>query len=685
MTGRLLRIVVAVYLIASLSVGGPAFAQDPTPQQNAPLAQAPATQNAAIPYTSTVFSRDYSKGKRSFPNIFAPYTSMFVPAPNLTNSPSIYSLIHDGKLELSLQDAIALALQNDLNIAVEEYVPWVDETNLLNAEGGGTSAASGTVAQIGQVGGGTFDPQIAYSTSISDSSQTVLNPLSSGVSTSAQAVTQATHSSQFDLSYTQELHSGTTFNVVLDNTRSSSSPSEDVFNPSISSTLAVQIEQPLLNGFGFLPHTQFIVEARNTDKIGVLQFEQTVISEITNLATQYWTLVADRQAVDVAKQSLASYQTVYDADEKLLKIGSMSPADVAYAQSFVAETNEALAGAEAAELVQAATLVQIITKDPSDPRLKGLDIVPMTAPEDQPQAPAISLDDAAKEAWANRPELQVDDLTLRNNNIAVRTTRNALLPTLDLTGTYESTGLSGNASGAFTPNGTFSPDTAEPIVESNGAQVIGANGQPLFIGVANGAVGPVIPSGLSSAYSQIFHNISPTYAGTLSLNFPLRNRSAQAAVGQAKLNERQEITVRQRDKSSIYSAVNEALASLQLDAAEVKAAEEATHLYQESYDYAVKSFNLGMFGTNGTFFVVQYESNLNSAKLNEVEAKASYEIAMANFNMALGRTLTANNITIASNGTRNPSVGFVASDPLIPGTIDGHLTTQGAFGLSPEK
>jgi outer membrane protein TolC len=684
MTGRLLRIVVAVYLIASLSVGVPAFAQDPTPQQNASQAQPAATQNAAIPYTSTVFSRDYSKGKRSFPNIFAPYTSMFVPAPNLTNSPNIYSLIHDGKLEISLQDAIGLALQNDLNIAVEEYVPWVDETNLLNAEGGGTPA-SGSVAQIGQVGGGTFDPVIDYSTSISDSSQTVLNPLSSGVSTSAQAVTQATHSSQFNLSYTQELHSGTTLNVVLDNTRTSSSPSEDVFNPSIASTLAVQIEQPLLNGFGFLPHIQFIVEARNTDKIGVLQFEETVISEITNLATQYWNLVADRQAVDVAKQSLASYQTVYDADQKLLKIGSMSPADVAYAQSFVAETNQTLAGAEAAEAVQAATVLQIVTKDPSDPRLKGLDIVTTTAPEEQPQAPTISLDDAAREAWANRPELQVDDFTLRNDNIAVRTTRNALLPSLDLTGTYESTGLSGNATGAFTPNGTFSPDTAEPIVESNGTQVIGANGQPLFIGVANGAVGPVIPSGLSSAYSQIFHNISPTYAGTLSLNLPLRNRSAQAAVGQAKLNERQEITIRQRDKSSIYSGVNEALASLQFDAAEVKAAVEATHLYQESYDYAVKSFNLGMFGTNGTFFVVQYASQLNSAKLNEVEAKASYEIALANFNMALGRTLTANNITIASNGTRNPSVDFVASDPLIPGTVDGHLTTQGAFGLSPEK
>jgi outer membrane protein len=678
MTGRLLRIVVAVYLISSLAIGVPAFAQAPAPQQNSSQPQTAATQSAFIPYTSFLYSHDYSKGKRAFPNIFAPYTSMFVPAPNLINSSDIYGLIHDGKLELSLQDAIALALKNDLNIAVEEYVPWVDETNLLNAEGGGTPA-SGSVAQIGQVGGGTFDPVIDYSTSISDVSQTINNALTSGVGTSAQSITQATHTSQFNLSYTQELHSGTTLNVVLDNTRSSSSPSEDIFNPSVTSTLAVQVEQPLLNGFGFLPHTQFIIQAKNNDKIGVLYFEETIISEITNLETQYWNLVADRQAVDVAKQSLAEYQKLYDDDQKQLKIGSMSPMDVAYAQSFIAETNQSLAGAQAAELVQAAALLQIIAKDPSDPALKGLDIVPTTAPEQQPQVPNISLEDGAKEAWANRPELQVDDLTLRNDDITVRTTKNALLPTLDLTGTYESTGLSGNAAGAFTPNGTFSPEISEPIVESNGTQAT-VNGLPIYIGVPNGATGPIIPGGLSNAYSQIFHNDSPTYAGTLSLNLPLRNRSAQAAVAQAKLNDRQEVTIRQRDKSSIYTAVNEALESVQLDAAAVNAAVEATNLYQKSYDYAVRSFNLGMFGPNGTFYVVQYASNLNGAKLNEVQAKAAYEIALANLNQALGRTLTANNITIAAN--QNRSIDLTASDPLIPGTIAGHLAGEDVFGLS---
>jgi outer membrane protein len=678
MTGRLIRIVIALYLVASLAVGVPAFAQDPaSPQQQQTASQPPApsaaTQTPETPYTSTLFSSDYSKGKRSFPNIFAPYTSKFVPQPDLVNSPSIYSLIHDGKLELSLQDAIGLALKNDLNIAVEEYVPWVDETNLLNAKGGG-SPASGQVSQIGQVGGGTFDPLLSETTSITDQTQTVVNPLSGGVGTSAQAITQATHTTQVDLSYSQELHSGTSLGVQLANTRNSSSPSENTFNPYVESTLAATIEQPLLNGCCFLPHTQFILEAENQDKIGVLQFEETVISEVTNVETNYWYLVEDRQAVDAEKQSLAAYQKLYDDDQRMLKIGTGTPSDVVYAQTFIAETNQTLLAYEAQEQVQAAVLLQELTKDPSDPRLKGLAIVPTTAPEDNPQASGLSLDDAVKEAWANRPELKVDDLTLKNDEIAVRTTRNALLPSLNLTGLYESTGLSGNATGAFIPNGTLSP-TGTEIVDQSGNPVL-INGSPIFAGVQNGAAGPTIPGGIGSAYSQIFHNTSPLYEGSLTFGITLRNRSAQAAVAQAKLNDRQEIVTRVQEKSTIYSSVNEDLAQVNIFAQEVAAAVQGTQLAQKAYDYIVEKFNLAQ---TGTFEVVLYGSEVISAKLNEVSAKANYEIALANLDMALGRTLNVNNITVASKG--DPTMDLGGNAPLIPGTIGKRLAGDDVFDL----
>lgn len=678
MTGKLVRIALVACLIASLAIGMPTMAQAPTPQQNSTQKPA-ATANGAVPYTSILFSHDYSKGKRSLPNIFAPYMSDFVPQPTLTNGPTIYGLVHDGKIQLSLQDAIALALENNLNIGVAEYIPWLDEANLLNAKGGGTPSSTGAL-QVG-AGGGTFDPVIAFNGSVNDQSTAVNNPLTSGVGTSG-ILTQASHTTQFNLSYAQELHSGTNLQVVLDNARTSSSPSENFFNPAIQSSLGVGIEQPLLNGWGFLPHTRFILEAKNTDKIGQLQFQEQVITSVTQVATQYWILVEDQQAVEVAKESLAAYQTLYDEDQKLLHIGEISPSDEIYAESFIAEGNQAVLGAQAAERQQEATVLSLITKDPADPRIKGRDLVATTLPEDAPQVPNISSDDAVKEAMATRPEVKVWQLTLKNDNYDVRATKNALLPTLNLTGQYITFGLSGNIPGAFIPNGKFSPDLTEPIIDQNGNAVT-SGGIPVFLGVPNGTIGPAVTGGVGGAYSQIFHNDSPEYFGQLSLSLPLRNRSAQAINAETKLKERQDQVNNQLTNSTIITAVNQALSAVNLYAAEVQAAVKATALYQKAYDYQVTSFNLGNLGTQGTFLVAQYASELNSAKQNELFAKASYEIALANLNMALGRTLTANSITIAGN--RKPSFDFDGEAPLIPGTLDGHLAGDGVFSAGQHR
>lgn len=637
MTGRLIRVVVALYLVASLAVGAPAFAQ--APQQSSPQTQTSATTNGATPYTSILFSRNYGKGRRAFPNIFAPYTTDFVPQPTLTNGPTIYGLIHDGKLEISLQDAIALALENNLNIGVAEYTPWLDEANLLNAKGGGTPLSTGAV-QVGS-GGGAFDPVIGFNSSINDQSQTINNPLTSGVGTSG-VLTQASHNTQFNLSYSQEFHSGTNFQVALDNSRSSSTPSENFFNPAISSNLAVAIEQPLLNGFGFLPHTRFILEAKNTDKIGVLQFQEQVITSVTQVVTQYWLLVGDRQSVDIAKQTLAAYQSFYDQLDKLLKIGSETPSNVVYAQSFVEGTNQTLLGAQATERQQEAIVLGLITKDPSDPRLKGLEVVPTTAAEDSPQAQGISLDDAVKESLANRPELKVWQLTLQNDRYDERATKNALLPTLNVTGEYVSFGLSGN---------TFVPATSSTIA-----------------------------AGIGSAYSQIFNNTSPEYFGSLSLSLPLRNRSAQAINAETKLRQRQDQVNTQLTKSTVITAVNEALSSLNLYAAQIQAAVKATQLAEQSYEYEQEKFALAQ---STPFQVIIYEQGVNSAKLGELQAKINYEIGLANFNQALGRTLTANSITIASTG--KPAFDFDGNVPFIPGTLDGRLASQDASPANQNK
>ncbi|MGC1104926.1 MAG: TolC family protein [Candidatus Acidiferrales bacterium] len=680
MTARFFRVVVALYLGASLAVGMPAFAQAPAQQgTKAPTQPSGSSQQpSTIPYRNLLQGQDYTKGKRAFPNIFAPYTSRFVPPPNLVNSPTIYSLIQNSKLQLSLQDAIALDLQNDLNIAVSEYIPWIDQTQLLNAQGGGTPLGQFV---IGGGGGGTFDPVVFASTGITDQLIAVNNPLESGISTSTVSFfTLENHASTFNIGYSQELHTGTTFSVSLDNTRSSSTSPENFFNPAIQSSLSVSVQQPLLKGFGLLPNVRFILEARNTDEIGKLQFAEQVIAEITQIATQYWTLVADRQAVDVAKQTLSVSQKLYNDDQRQLEIGTLAHLDVVTAESEIASDNQALIAAQTNQLQQETVVLNLITKDPMDPRLQGLEIVPTTTLDETQQVPSVTIPDAVNEAWANRPELKVDQFTLGNDRIEVKATRNSLLPQLTLSGTYSSTGLGGVSTGAFLPNGTLSPFTSEPIVDANGNPVLTTAGLPTFLGSPNGAFAANIPGGIGTTYSDIFHNKFPSYSATLNLNLPLRNRSAQAAAADAQLTDREQQTIYQRDKNTIVVGVRQALTALQQDAALVTADVKATQLAQETYDDEVKKFDLG---ASTTYNVVLQSRDLNAAKLNELTAKTSLAIALVNFNQALGRTLTSNNITIASN--RQPIDNFTASAPLIPGTIGNRLAGRDVFGLDGNK
>ena len=644
MTARFFRVVVALYLGASLAVGMPAFAQAPAQQGvQAPTQPAAISQPSSIPYTSLLDAVDYSHNKRTFPNFLSAYTSRYVPQPNLINAPGIFDLIHQGKLELSLQDAITLALQNDLDIAVSEYTPWVDETQLLNAEGGGTPLGQFVV---GGGGGGAFDPVLFATAGVSDTVNLSNTPFTIG-----QFIPNfETHATTSSFGFSQKLHEGTSFSISFNNDRSSVNIPDYIYNPAVQSSFSIAITQPLLSGFGFVANMRFILEARNTDQVGKLQFEEQVINSITQVETQYWTLVADRQAVDVAKQTLAVSQKLYEDDQRQLQIGTLAHLDVVTAESEIASDNQALIAAQTNQLQQETVVLNLVTKDPMDPRLQGLEVVPTTTLDQTPQVPTVALPDAVNEAWANRPELQVDQFLLKNDRVEIQATRNSLLPQLNVSGNYTTGGLSG----AVTSTSVLQQFGLTPPFPTTG--------------------------GIGTVYSQLFNNSYPTYSGSLTFSMPLRNRSAQAAAAQAQLNDRQEQTAFQRDKNTIVVGVRQALTALQQDAALVVADVKATQLAQETYDDEVKKFDLG---ASTTYNVVLQSRDLNAAKLNELTAKTSLAIALVNFNQALGRTLTSNNIAIAAN--RQPIDRFTTAAPHIPGTIGERLVGQDVFSLASNK
>lgn len=675
MNGRLIRTAVALYLAASLVSGMPALAQQQSQQQSQSQAQQqsqaqpqqnqPAAPQTAPPpsFTNLFKGPNYSHGKRMFPNFFSVYGPMHIPPPDLTNAPSLPSMIHEGKLQLSLQDAIGLALADNLDIQIQRFQPWFGQTDLLRTQGGGTPQGQFT---FGSGGGGTFDPVLFSTVSITDATSPVNNPFTTGVGASSVAAFQS-HTSQFNSGYAQAFHTGTSMTLQWNNTRNSSSATANLFNPSVNSSLSVSLSQPLLRGFGLLPNTRFIIEAKNEVKQDGYLFEEQVITSVTAVENQYWQLVGARENVAVQQAALATAQKLYEDNKRQLEIGTMAPLDVLTAQSEVAADNQALIVAQTNQLQQQTVLLNLLTKNPMDPILENVEIVPTTTTDQIPTAPQITLPDAVKEAWSNRPELKFDALALNTAGIEIRASRNELLPSLSLSGTYSSTGLGGNSISKTSLPIAFGANTNDPICGAGStATTCLATGEFGSVATAFNTTTTVTPGGLSNSLDQAFHGRFPTYAASLSLNLPIRNRSAQADSARAQLNERQAQVKFQQDHNTVSVAVRNALIAIQQGEGQVAAATTATQLAQTTLDDEQKRYQLG---ASTSYLVVQRSRDLTSAKFNELQARINLEIALVNFNQAMGRTLTSNSITLAAENQRPR----IATDPQIPGTIDGQL------------
>src|SRR5437879_8259486 len=298
------RPLLAAILPATL-VGGPispAFAQD-APHNPQAAHGKPATPIEPVSLGSAKY---YSpRAPKPFPNLFAPYSPIKIAAPVLTNSPRIDQLIHDGKLELSMQEVVELALENSMDIVVQRYNPWFADTGILKAKAGGFGGAT-----PGAVFGGStannpllnFDPLITTTLSIDDRNIPVNNPLTSGTGTGLSSLARLTlHTSTFNTQYAQGFQTGTTIYSFWDNTRSSSTSPANLFNPSVQSSLFVGFQQQLLNGFGPSVNTRNIRIATNNRKIADWAFTQQAITTVTNTITAYWELVYARENVKVQR------------------------------------------------------------------------------------------------------------------------------------------------------------------------------------------------------------------------------------------------------------------------------------------------------------------------------------------------------------------------------------------------
>jgi outer membrane protein len=644
MSGRLMHVALVLLTAASLAVS-PLYAQSQeTPAKPAPAQPAtPASDQSRNLKLSS--GPDYSKGPRWFPNIIAPYTQTRTPLPMLTNSPRIDQLVQDGKLMLSLDDAISLALENNLDIAVQRFTPWLNEAALLRAKSG--------------VGGKTqFDPSFTTSLSMEQQTFPINNPFFAGVGAGSSVSAIINHSTVGDFGYTQGFATGTQLQVTFDNTRSSTTSAFNTFNPGVQSTLQVQLTQPLLNGFGKLPNTRYILEAKNTVKVGESQFAQQVIASVTQVSTDYWELVYARENIKVEQAAVAVSQKLYEDNKKQLEIGTMAPLDVLTAESQLATDQQNLIVAQTTQLQDETKLLNDITKDPLAGSLAGVEINPTTPISTPDVTENISIQDAVKEAWQKRPEIQQADLKLQNAGIEVKATKNSLLPSLSIFGMYSTTGLNGNSI-ARIPAGV-TPNLANQIVDSTGAPVI-VNGLPIYVQTSTFTTTPLF-GGIGDSWDQLIHSRFPTFQGGINLTLPIRNRAAQADNATALLNQRQQETQYRQLQNTIFLSVRNAQIALEQGRARVAAAEKARTLAQQTLEDEQKKYQLG---SSTSYNVVLRSRDLTAAHGTELRAKIDLIEAAVSFNQAVGRTLEVNHITLANAGA-----GGASGVPNIPGRPD---------------
>src|SRR5438132_5250882 len=439
-------------ILAVTLVGGPvapAFGQE-APQNTQAAPAKTATPIVPVSLGSAKYS--YSRAPKPFPNLLAPYSPIKVEAPGLTNSPRIDQLIHDGKLELSMQEAVELALENSMDIVVQRYNPWFADTGILKAKAGGFGGTT-----PGAVFGGStannplfnFDPQIVTTVSYDSRVSPINNPITSGTGTSITSTSIPpafkSHSAIYNTQFTQGLQTGTSLFVAWDNTRSSNTSSFQLFNPAVQSTIFVGFQQQLLNGFGRAVNTRNIRIAKNNRKIADWAFTQQAITTVTNTIGAYWELVFARENVKVQQQAVTVAEKLYNDNKKQLEIGTMAPLDVTRAESELATDRQNLIVAQTVQLQNQQILKNAISKNPLAPNFVNVEIIPSDKPNTPTGVEPASFEEAVSEAFQKRPDLQEQVYNLKNSNIEVKATRNALLPIATLTAQYGSTGLSGNS------------------------------------------------------------------------------------------------------------------------------------------------------------------------------------------------------------------------------------------------
>jgi outer membrane protein len=678
-----LRQVIAVTLIGGLPAA--LWAQDAAPAQAQPAASSQALPAAPASSRHAFEVKDYTKPHRAFPNVIAPYTPSNVPAPDLTNTPRIDQLLRDGKIYLSMDDAVSLALENNLDIGIARYNLGIADTEVLRAKGGANnffgvptgivqntpgggvgglsgavgSGPGGTSAAGGGIGGGTnglvsttlgIGPQITSFDPILSS--TLQEDHFSGLSTNAfsGAPVLKQNTGTYNFRYLQGLQSGTDLSVGFSNSRTTSNSTFTSLSPLITPSFRFELNQHLLQGFGFLPNDRLIRITKNNREITDVAFRLQIITSIDQIENLYWNLVFAYENVRVQQEALAFAQKTLSDNQKQVQIGSLAPIEVVRAQNTVAADQQSLVQAQTNLDLQELLMKNALSRNLQDPQLANAEVIPTTTMALPEQEPITPTEDLVNQALQHRAELVESRIDLKNREISEKALKNAVLPTLDLFAYYGGSGLAGSQNPANlcvnqTPQQQKSGFCAGPNPATGNTINIPATGSNSY----------------GSSLNQLVNSTAPDKGVGFTLNIPIRNRQAQALQIRGQLEFRQAQMRLQQIENQIRIEVRNAQFSVTQNRAAVQAAQAAVELAKQSLDAEQKKFNLG---ASTSTLVLQNQSLLATAESNRVSAQAAYEKAEIELDRATGLLLEHAGIVMddAEKGvvTHNPKIPFVA-------------------------
>jgi outer membrane protein TolC len=609
-------------------------------------------------------ARDFSKpAGRLLGNPINIYRPTTIAKASFENSVRLTDLVKNGKIYLSLSDALALALENNYDIAIARYNLDIADTDLLRARAGSTlrgvnatvltntlGGSSQTLSSSGAPGGASSGAAagssgLVLSTDEVGPAPEALDPTLTGNIQLERTKTPSTspfsggsnNTNVYDFSYAQGFVTGTQLTVALNQSRATTSNAFSSYSPLDTANLKATLTQHLLQGAGIWVNKRFQYEGVINRRLTDSTFRQQILYTVNQVENIYWALVSAYEDVQAKQRAIEQSNKLLSDDRKQLEIGTVAPLQVVSDESAVATDQQALISSQNNLSYQQLIIKQAIARNLNDPALVAAPVIPTDrvsieeiAEEKQP------VEDLVQQAFQNRPELEQAALAIKKDSITLRGARNNLLPTLDAYAFYSGTG----------EGGTQSPNA---ICESNtGGFVICPANDP-----------SIPPVSYGTALDRMLNNTFPDKGVGFNLSIPLRNRTAQADQARSLIEYRQAELHLEQLYTQIHIQVVNAQIALTNDRELVKADIAARDYNQQSLDAEEKKLHLG---ASTTANVLQQERNLALAENNLIAAQATYAQARAALYQMVASTLQHYGINLSEAATGN-----VTTAPLVSG------------------